>query len=464
MSVDLVEAARGSAPGATMSDAHSFPKPFLAWYTVFLLSLLFWLALVDRYILAFMIGPIRADLGISDFEVSLLQGVAFTFFYAFFGLPLGWAIDRLARRWVVIFGISTWSIATSLSGLSQTFPQLFGARMAVGAGEAVLNPSAYSILSDTFPKHRLGLAISVYAIGATLGSAFAYAFGGPMLDFVTAQDLSGVPILGDLRPWQIIFLFLGLLGIPVSLLMLTIPEPKRRGAVIPHKEKAPIFKDIAAYLKENPRFTLGHHLGFSFFTVMSAAITLWSPTFLIRTFGWSLTDAGIWLGITLLGGGLTGALVNGNIMDWLWRKGYHDSHLRWYVIVSLILIPLGLVMVLSGNVWVFLIGKFFYQMLSSSYSSAGGASLAAVTPNQLRGRASAVFMVAQNLIGNALGAVLVAAFTDFVFGDDAKVGYSLALLFVTALPLAAFFLWLGMKPMRKAADIAIARDEPVGAR
>lgn len=441
------------------ADAEHYPSPILAWYTVGLLCLLFWLALVDRYIIAFLVDPIRADLGITDFQLSLLQGVAFTAFYAVFGLPLGWAVDRLARRWVVVAGIATWSVATSLSGLAQSFPQLFAARMAVGAGEAVLNPSAYSILSDTFPKHRLGLALSVYAIGAVLGSGFAYAFGGAMLDFVTVHNLTTLPLIGTIRPWQVILLGLGFLGIPVSLMMLTIPEPRRLGvSAAPGGGRAPLLADVFLFLRSNWRFAVGHHLGFSLITIVSGGLTLWSPTFLIRTFGWTATEAGGGLAVSLVAGGVIGAFVSGNGMDWLWRKGYRDAHLRWYFYVVLLLIPLGLVMVLGGSPWIFLGLKFVYHVLAASYSSAGGAAIAIVAPNELRGRVTAVYMLVQNFIGNSLGAMLVAGYTDFLFKDDTKVGWSIALVFATTLPLSALFLRLGMKPMRQAAARALADE------
>lgn len=438
------------APTLSAPESVKYPGPLLAWYTVGVLALLFWLALVDRYIIAFMVDDIRADLGISDFQFSLLQGLAFTVFYALCGLPLGWAIDRFSRRWVVVLGISIWSIATSLSGLAQSFPTLFAARMGVGAGEAVLNPSAYSILSDTFPEERIGLAMSVYAIGAALGSGFAYFFGGRIMDYVALQDLSGWPIISGLRPWQTVLFGLGLLGIPVSLLMFSIPEPKRLTqtvAVVAGKAQ-PLFSDIFNFLQKNWRFAVGHHLGFSFITIVSGGLTLWSPTYLIRTFDWSKSDAGFWLGLTIVAGGIIGAFVSGNIMDWLWKKGYRDAHLRWYFYVVLALIPIGLLMTLSVNPWIFLALKFVYHVLAASYSSAGGAAIAIFVPNRLRGRSTAVYMLVQNFIGNVLGAMLVAAFTDFLFHDDSKVGLSIALVFATALPLSAICLRFGMSAVQ----------------
>src|SRR3546814_2979831 len=139
---------------------------------------------LDRHIISLMVDPIRQDLNISDFQIGILQGVAFSLFYAVFGLPMGWLVDRYQRRWVVYWGVTSWSLATAACGLSSNYWHLLIARFGVGIGEATLSPAAYSMIADIFPRHRLDFAMSVFGIGTALGGALALAVGGIMIDWL----------------------------------------------------------------------------------------------------------------------------------------------------------------------------------------------------------------------------------------------------------------------------------------
>ena len=114
---------------------------------------------VDRQILALMIEPIKRDLGLSDTQFSLLHGLAFSLFYAF-GIPIALLADRYSRPRIIAIGVAFWSLATAVCGLSRNFAQMFLARIGVGVGEAALSPATYSMLSDMFPRDRLGRAVA----------------------------------------------------------------------------------------------------------------------------------------------------------------------------------------------------------------------------------------------------------------------------------------------------------------
>ena len=65
------------------------------WYTVGVLTLASTFSIIDRQILNVMIGPVQRDLGgISDFQISLIMGFAFTFMYSILSYPAGWISDR----------------------------------------------------------------------------------------------------------------------------------------------------------------------------------------------------------------------------------------------------------------------------------------------------------------------------------------------------------------------------------
>ena len=144
---------------AQRSADQDFPRPRLAWYMVGVLMLCYTLSYADRQILAFLRGPLKHDLGVTDTQFGLLQGAAFALVYTFFGLPMGALADRFSRRNLVALGVVIWSLATSLSSVARSFVLLGAARMGVGLGEATLSPCAFSMITDSFPKERLSTAV-----------------------------------------------------------------------------------------------------------------------------------------------------------------------------------------------------------------------------------------------------------------------------------------------------------------
>jgi MFS family permease len=130
---------------------------------------LYTFAHLDRYVLTLLVDPVSADFGVSDFQISLLVGLAFIVSFSFAAVPIGWAVDRFSRRLIILAGVAVWSISTLLSGASRSFAHLLACRLGVGAGEAALNPAAYSLLGDLFPSDRLSRVLSIYSLGALVG-------------------------------------------------------------------------------------------------------------------------------------------------------------------------------------------------------------------------------------------------------------------------------------------------------
>ncbi|HET7333870.1 MAG TPA: MFS transporter, partial [Rhizomicrobium sp.] len=186
------------------------------------------LSFLDRTLLSLLIAPVKQDLGLSDTGISLLLGFAFALLYTVVGVPLGYLADRTNRRRLIITGIVFWSTMTALCGLAKNFWSLFAARIGVGIGEATLTPAAYSILSDSFPRKRLGRVMAIYSVGLPLGSGLALGLGGVLIDWITSLGPVALPFLGVLAPWRLSFIFVGVSGLAVVLLMLSVREPKRR--------------------------------------------------------------------------------------------------------------------------------------------------------------------------------------------------------------------------------------------
>jgi MFS family permease len=213
-----------------LSSRGASPSPAYAWFVVGVLLLAYTLSFIDRMILSLLVGPIRADLGISDTQMSLLMGFAFAIFYSLLGVPLGWLADRGNRKALIVGGVAAWSLMTAVCGLARGYGGLFLARIGVGVGEATLSPAAYSMLGDYFPRERLGRAMAVYSIGVPLGSGVALVAGAFVVRFVTEGAPVPLPLLGALEPWRLAFLIVGLPGLLVAaLIALAIREPARRG-------------------------------------------------------------------------------------------------------------------------------------------------------------------------------------------------------------------------------------------
>ena len=175
--------------------ARTYPAPLIAWYGVFVLFLLYGLSIVDRLIISLLVGPIRSDLGISDFQFSLLQGVAFGIFYATFALPIGALVDRYSRRKLIFWGVFVWSLATLACGAARSYLQLFLARIGVSAGESTLSPAAYSMLADSFPPQRLTTAMTLFSLGGFVGYGLAYILGGTIITLASAGGSISLPLL-----------------------------------------------------------------------------------------------------------------------------------------------------------------------------------------------------------------------------------------------------------------------------
>ncbi|HEX2713091.1 MAG TPA: MFS transporter, partial [Candidatus Acidoferrales bacterium] len=182
----------------------SYPPVGYAWYVVGALTIAYVFAFIDRQILNLLVRPIRRDLGITDTQMSLLMGFSFALFYSVFGFPLGRLADSKSRRGIIAAGMVLWSILTTACGLARYFWHLLLLRMGVGVGEAALSPSAYSLISDYFPRDRRATAISVYSMAVYLGSGLASLLGGLIVGFASTKGSWTLPAVGAVRPWQLI--------------------------------------------------------------------------------------------------------------------------------------------------------------------------------------------------------------------------------------------------------------------
>ncbi|MFF9478553.1 MFS transporter [Streptomyces sp. NPDC014733] len=432
-------------------------------YVVALCTAAYVLSFVDRQALSLMIEPIKRDLSLTDTQFSLLSGLAFSILYGVMGLPIATLADRRSRPVIISVGIALWSLATTLSGLSKSFAQMFLARVGVGVGEAALTPSAYSMFSDMFPKDRLGRALGVYALGSFLGGSAAFFIGGYVIGLVKDVDTLSLPLVGDVHAWQLTFFILGLPGLLLALLFfLTVRDPARHGLA---RDASGAVRKVAlreafAFLRSHAKTFSYHVVGFSLYGMVLLGLMSWAPAFYIRTFGMNPTEVGYALGGVVLVANGAGVLFGGWLVDRLTHCGHPDGSMRAGVIGA---VGMTLPVILFPHVrpvWLSLALLAVTMFFGSFAMPASTAAMQVLSPNQVRAQVSALFLLVLSLSAVGGGTTLVALVTDEVLGSEARIGTSLSLVYGIAAVLSIGLLWLGCAPFRH----SMARQERLTAR
>ena len=263
---------------AVAKPESDYPSVGAANYGVVLLFLAYVLSFLDRNILSLLVGPIREQFGISDFQYSLLAGAAFALVYSFASLPLGLLADRYSRKLIVAASVAFWSLATAAGGLANGVGQLFASRMAVGAGEAGLAPPAYSIITDSYRPAHFGYAMSFYKTGVRVGGGFALVIGGLLIDYYTRIGPVDLPLIGTLQPWQATLVTVGLPGVLLALLLLTMVEPKRKELAVSRsgRERLPV-GEFVKFVWERKRVYLPLFIGSSMLAMAGYGSSAWYP-------------------------------------------------------------------------------------------------------------------------------------------------------------------------------------------
>jgi MFS family permease len=421
------------------------------WYVVVICMLAYVFSFVDRQVLALMIEPIKKDLHLTDTQFSLVHGFAFSLFYAVMGMPLAYLADRFARPRIIATGIALWSLATAACGLSQSFIHMFLARMSVGVGEAALSPGAYSMLSDYFPKQKLGRAVAVYSLGSFIGGGIAFLIGGYVISLLKRMSTFTLPLIGDLRSWQITFFIVGLPGFLVALLFIfTVRDPQRKGLAqdATGQAKRVSMVDALRFIGLHGKTFSCHYLGFSFYAMTLFCLMSWTPAFYIRRFGLTPVEAGYTLGTILLVANTTGVFAGGWLSDWLLKHGRTDGPmLAGFVGAAGMLVP-AVAFTQAGSLNTSLALLVVAMFFASFPMPTSTAAMQMLAPNQMRAQVSAVFLLISNLIALGLGTTVVALITDKVFGSPKAVGDSMSIVNLVATLLAAVLLWIGCKHFR----------------
>ncbi len=400
--------------GATGTAARDYPSSRYAWYTVCLLTIAYILSYVDRYVLGLLIEPIKADLALTDFQISLLLGLFFTVTYALIGLPLGLLADRKRRTWIVAAGVGLWSLATALTGMAKNFTHIAFARAGVGVGEATLNPCAMSMISDSFPPARRGRPIAFYTAALSLGAGIASLGASRVLDW--ADSMSGIvlPVFGAVSSWQLVFVTVGLPGLLVAVLFLTVREP-------PRLERKPevadaTFGEMLRYVGKHWKVYVGIVMLVCVMTITAYSQGFYAPMF-ERTWGWEAKTYAWWNGVVLLAVGPFTVNLAGYLSDKLFANGREDAPLLIVMLGVLILVPTAALVPMMPTPQMAMALIALNTVGIALASATGVTALLNVTPGQIRGQTVALYYMTISFAG-MLGPLAVGYLSDNVFGEQ----------------------------------------------
>lgn len=425
-----------------------------SWYVLFIMTLSFAVSFIDRQVMTLLIDPIKSDLNISDTQVSLLIGFAFSIFYISMAIPIARLVDRGNRVKIISLGVFFWSLMTAICGLAKNYWQLFIARIGVGVGEATLTPAVYSLIPDYFPKDKLGTAVGFYMLGMSLGSGLALILGGAILSYASSIGDIIIPVIGILKPWQLTFVLVGFPGILLAILIrMSVKEPARRN-IFDQENESVAQVPLMLFLRKNFKTLSFITIAYSFGGMVFYGFLTWIPEHLRRSFDWDISNAGYVFGLMLAIFGSIGAVMGGKFHDSMYKKGYKDAPIRCALIVFSVLMPIMVATPLINNstYTIIMLGVFAFTMFLQQAMSP--VAIQMIAPNHVRAQVVAIFFFISTFFSIGIGPSIVAICTDFIFKDESMLYLSISLVSASFLPFSIISLFLCLKPFKESVDKA----------
>ena len=426
-----------------------------AWYVVGVLLLLNVSSFIDRQVLFLLTDPIKADFGLTDTQVSLVQGPAFAFTFAIAVFIIGPLADRCSRTAIISWGAAFWSAMCVATGVTNSYGQLLATRVGIGAGEAALSPTAATLIADYFPPERLATAMSVFTSGVFFGSGLAYFIGGSVIELVSNQSWS-LPFFGEIRPWQRVFIAVGLPGFLLALLALTIREPRRSRP----RDASTTFTlgDVFGWFRRHGVAYVSFGLAISAYSVVNFGTAAWFPAYFGRVHEWTPGKIGLFMGGATAIFGVIGVIAGGRFADFMKSRGRQTSNLQLLILSAVISAAIAFPLYLTKSEPVLLTALVITNIVAAAPFGAAAAAMQEMSPRAMRGIAAAVLVFLLNFVGLGLGPPTVALVTDNVFRDPAKVGLSLLIVTLVGRSIAALSVAGGLTAHRRAISEVATRS------
>ena len=428
----------------------SYPAKKHSYSAVAILTLAQIFAFIDRQIPSMLVEPIKQDFNLTDSQIALLGGAAFSIFYAIMALPIGYAVDRYQRTKVLGTGIFLWSLMTALAGLANSFGKLFGARIGVAVGEAVMAPTSVSLVSDSFPENKQGKPMGIITAGVYIGIGITLLGGGFLIDYLTRIGGITLPLIGYLKPWQATFMIVGIPGLVLAIAAFYLKEPQRLEEQIDTQLKDR--KNVFLHLKEHRKTLIPMFGGLIFMALIFYSFSFWAPTMMIRTFDISLTEVGFILGMITIISSITGTIAAGSAVDYLRNKNYSDAPVRAAMIAVILALPPIISLSFVQNELGAWICIALYLLFISSFAPLGLLAISGVSTGNVKGQTAAIHAFLMMAFGLSLGPQLTAFFTDFVFVDPNLLINSVSLTGLIVLPISALLFKLSLSRYRESSE------------
>jgi len=439
------------------TPATDWPAPRAAWYAVCMIAFISVLSNIDRGVISLLVQPIKRDLQVSDTEMGILIGFAFSFFYMIVGLPMSRVTDVRNRKLILTAGLTIWSGATALTALAYNYVTLFIARGVVGAAESVKGPTSMSMISDIVPRRKLPRAMSIYSMGIAGGMAASMIIGGVILELVKDITPLHVPGFGLLHDWQIVFLCCGIPGVIVAaIFFLTVKEPTRKGRKV--KGSVPL-REVGRFIWTNRRIYVPLLLAMAIGAIEAFGLVAWRVAFFERTHGWTPNHVGPLLGTAALLTTPIGLFVGTLIAEHLDRRKIPDAMVRLCLYSNFITVPAAIAMPLMPSPWLSLALIILGGVGNAIGSPGQNSAIQIITPNEMRAQLSALYLFTISVVGAGLGPLFVALITDYVFTDESMLRYAMVLTSVVLGPIGLFLTWLAMRPYGGAVSRILEEEE-----
>jgi MFS family permease len=433
---------------AAPASAEPWPSPARAWYAVVIFGFTILTLFGNQWIIALLIEPMKHDLNLTDKQISLVVGVIGSLVLAAASLPVSKLADTYSRRVIIGIGLLILGICSALSGLATTAVQLLIIRLVGGVGGAGNGSATFSMLGDLFPPTKLPKAMATMNIGFMVALGLSYILGGTLIFALQKVPILSLPLLGELHPWQVVFLILAVPDLLLGLLMLfTVHEPKRRGRAMhgdaaARRVKAATFAQIRDYMSTNAAAFWPMYVGLAF-NCLALGTSFWMAPFYSRTYGWGPDKFGIIQGCVLLVLAPAGLWFGGWLAEQLARRGRADANLRVVFIATLAHIPFAVFFGLMPSPWLALAMASLNTCVIGIGTGPQNAAFQAIVPNEMRGQVTASFLFVFT-VAAAIGPYLVGWMTTDWLGEN-NLRYALVIMHAILGPLAALSFWKGLK-------------------
>ena len=415
----------------------------VAWYAVIMISLVTFCGQLDYGLISLLVQPIKNATHMSDSQLALLMGPAYSVVYLLFGVPMAWISDRGRRTYVLSGALTIWSLGTAACGLVSSFWPFAAFRGVMGGAISVKGPTTVSIIPDLVPREKLGRAFGIYNIALLSGQYMSTIAGGLLLGFLLHRmpiNILGVEIK---YAWQMVFILMGLPGLVVAAaVFLTVPEPRRQG-----QAEKPSMISVLKFMFAGPagRVFIPTMIGTAMAGILLAGYGGWRAALFSRTFHMGAHVYGPLSGTLGLIGAPIGVIIGSFIAERMHRR-WIDSHLRLTLAVHLITAPCYILSPLMPNATAALTLQFILGVVMMVSAPSLLSAMQIITPNAMRARVNAIYMITISVLGNGLGPSVVAGMTDFLFHDPSQLRYAMVTLAAICTPVSLACTWLTVKP------------------